>query len=48
VNIDQRRWSKHQLGTPEVINAPAIIRAAMAERKRFAAYLDTTDKVAAE
>lgn len=48
VNLDSRRWSTNQLGTPEVINAPAIIRNAMAERKRFAAYLETTDKVAAE
>lgn len=48
VNLDSRRWSANQLGTPEIINAPAIIKNAMAQRKRFAAYLDTTDKVAAE
>jgi membrane glycosyltransferase len=48
VNLDSRRWSTNQLGTPEVINAPAIIRSAMAERKRFAAYLEASDKVAAE
>jgi len=48
VKLDSRRWSTNQLGTPEVINAPAIIRSAMAERKRFAAYLEANDKVAAE
>jgi len=48
VNLDGRKWSANQLGTPEVINAPAIIKDAMAQRKRIATYLDTTDKVAAE
>jgi len=48
VNLDSRRWSANQLGTPEIINAPAIIKDAMAQRKRFAAYLETTDQLAAE
>ncbi|SEW42297.1 membrane glycosyltransferase [Cognatiyoonia koreensis] len=48
VKLDSRRWSANQLGTPEIINAPSIIKDAMAERKRFASYLDSTDKVAAE
>lgn len=48
VNLDGRKWSANQLGTPEIINAPAIIKDAMVQRKRIANYLDTTDKVAAE
>lgn len=48
VNMDSRRWSSKQLGTPEQINAPAIIRDAMAERKRFAAYLATPEQIPAE
>ena len=48
VNLESRRWSANQLGTPEVINAPAIIKDAMAERQRIATFLDKTDQVAAE
>lgn len=37
-----------QLGTPEHLNAPKIIREAMAERQRFAAVLAVPEVIAAE
>ncbi|WP_240611090.1 glucans biosynthesis glucosyltransferase MdoH [Oceaniglobus ichthyenteri] len=48
VNLARHRWSARQLGTPETINAPRIIRRAMVERRRFAKLLDAPDQVAAE
>lgn len=46
VNLGARHWSARHLGTPEHLNAPAIIRTAMAERAKFAGVLasqpDTT------
>ncbi|MEM7721773.1 MAG: glucans biosynthesis glucosyltransferase MdoH [Pseudomonadota bacterium] len=50
VHLDTRRWSHRHLGTPETINAPLIIRRAMAERRRFADLLDTPapEQIAAE
>ncbi|WP_226780525.1 glucans biosynthesis glucosyltransferase MdoH [Oceaniglobus trochenteri] len=48
VNLANRRWSSRQLGTPESINAPRIIRSAMVERRRFAALLARPESVAAE
>ena len=39
VNLGNRRWTARQMGTPEHLNAPAIIRSAMVERARFAAIL---------
>jgi membrane glycosyltransferase len=48
VRLDTRRWSSRQLGTPEQLNAPQIIRHALAERRRFADVLAQTDTIAAE
>ncbi|MEL6639909.1 MAG: glucans biosynthesis glucosyltransferase MdoH [Pseudomonadota bacterium] len=49
VNLGAKRWSSRQMGTPEHLNAPEIIRAAMAERKRFAMVLAQPDPpIAAE
>lgn len=39
VNLGASHWSSRQMGTPEHLNAPAIIRSAMAERARFAGVL---------
>ncbi|MBB5721102.1 membrane glycosyltransferase [Loktanella ponticola] len=44
VNLGAKGWSGRQMGTPEHLNAPRIIRMAMAERERFAAVLATPDK----
>lgn len=38
-NLGSRRWSARQMGTPEHLNAPRIIRSAMIERRRFAALI---------
>ncbi len=50
VNLTRRRWSHRQLGTPETLNAPPIIRRARAERRRFADLLalPAPDQFAAE
>jgi len=48
VDLSRRRWAARQLGTPETINAPRIIRRAMVERRRFAALLAAPARVAAE
>ncbi|MEM9850497.1 MAG: glucans biosynthesis glucosyltransferase MdoH [Pseudomonadota bacterium] len=42
------RWSRRQLATPSVINAPRIIRAAQSERRRLRQVLDDGDQIAAE
>ncbi len=43
LNLGATRWSARQMGTPEHLNAPAIIRTAMAERERFADVLAQPD-----
>jgi membrane glycosyltransferase len=50
VDLDARRWSHRQLGTPETLNAPPIIRRALMERRRFAEALQAppADRIAAE
>lgn len=42
VNLGAKGWSGRQMGTPEHLNAPSIIRVAMEERARFAAVLATS------
>ena len=39
VNLGSKGWFGRQMGTPEHLNAPTIIRTAMAERARFADVL---------
>jgi len=39
LNLGTKGWSGRQMGTPEHLNAPTIIRSAMAERERFADVL---------
>jgi len=42
-------WVDRQMGTPEHLNAPRIIRVAMVERARFAAVLEAPETgIAAE
>ena len=49
VNLGRKGWSGRQLGTPEHLNAPRIIRVALAERERFAAVLAAPENgIAAE
>ncbi len=48
LNLTRHRWMEKQLGTQEVFNAPAIIRAAKAERAQLQQMLDQTDRIAAE
>lgn len=49
VHLGAKGWSGRQMGTPEHLNAPHIIRTAMQERARFAAVLDTPEStIAAE
>jgi membrane glycosyltransferase len=49
VNLGAKGWSGRQMGTPEHLNAPRIIRVAMAERQRFAAVLAAPEtRIAAE
>ena len=49
INLSARDWSSRQLGTPENLNAPVIIRSAMRERARFATLLAHNEaKVPAE
>ncbi|MDA9865126.1 glucans biosynthesis glucosyltransferase MdoH [bacterium] len=48
VNLDARSWSARQMGTPEHLNAPQIIRNAMKERLRFAEVIEEADVIAAE
>jgi membrane glycosyltransferase len=48
VNLGAQRWSARQMGTPEHLNAPHIIRSAMKERRRFAALIAGPDVIAAE
>ena len=47
-NLTRARWSRDQLGAPEVFNAPQIIRSAMAERLALKKVLEESDQVAAE
>ncbi len=48
VNLNSRRWSSRQMGTPEAINAPPIIRLALRQRRRFAGFLSPSGFSAAE
>lgn len=48
VDLSTRRWSSRHMGTPEIINAPPIIRRAMAERRFAARALEATEQIAAE
>ncbi len=51
VDMGARRWLSRHLGTPEVLNSPAIIRSAMIERRHFARLLaqpSLTEVMAAE
>lgn len=49
VNLGAKGWTGRQMGTPEHLNAPRIIRVAMAERRRFAAVLAASENgIAAE
>ncbi len=47
-NLTRAKWSSPQLGTPEVFNAPQIIRSAMAERVALREILEDGDRVPAE
>lgn len=49
VKLRGKGWANRQMGTPEHLNAPRIIRVAMAERARFAAVLAAPENgIAAE
>jgi len=48
VNLKAHRWSARQMGTPEAMNAPPIIRQAMRHRRKFAQYLSPTGIIPAE
>ncbi|XHX61589.1 glucans biosynthesis glucosyltransferase MdoH [Pseudosulfitobacter sp. SM2401] len=48
MNLNAHSWSAKQLGTPEQLAPPDIIRCAMAERHRFATTLSTSQPIAAE
>jgi len=48
VKLDRRRWSARQMGTPEHLNAPRIIRSAMMERRRYADLIEAPEAIAAE
>jgi len=48
VDLSSRRWLSRHLGTPEVINAPPIIRRALAERRYAAQALATATQLPAE
>ncbi len=48
LNLARIGWLAHQLGTPEVFNAPSIIRMAEAHRARFRRVLDDDGLIAAE
>ena len=48
VDLSKRRWAARQMGTPEVINAPPIIRRAMAERRHAERALEASNQIAAE
>jgi membrane glycosyltransferase len=48
VKLGSSGWTARQMGTPEHLNAPQIIRTAIAERKRLATLLDTPEVIAAE
>ncbi len=48
VNLGTRGWKARQMGTPEQLNMPPIIRSAMAERQRFAKLLAVPETIAAE
>ncbi len=47
-DLSTRRWSARHMGTPEVMNAPPIIRRAMVERRRAARALEAANQIAAE
>ena len=46
VDLQVRPWLSRQLGTPEVLNAPVIIRTALAERQHFREVLANPDDAA--
>ena len=48
MKLTQHWWMARQMGTAEVFNAPAIIRAAKRERARLQLVLDEQDRIAAE
>ncbi|WP_342078796.1 glucans biosynthesis glucosyltransferase MdoH [Yoonia sp. SS1-5] len=48
VDLSKRRWASRHMGTPEVINAPPIIRRAMAERRYAARALEAAGRIPAE
>lgn len=48
MNLNAHDWSARQLGTPEQLNPPDIVRDAMSERRRFAMALSTSHPIAAE
>ncbi len=48
VKLDRFEWTRRQMGTAEVFNAPSIIRAAKRERLRLKRALDEADHVPAE
>ena len=48
VKLTSHRWMARQMGTAEVFNAPAIIRAARRERARLQEALDQAERIAAE
>jgi len=49
LHLGAKGWSGRQMSTPEHLNAPHIIRTAMAERARFAAVLEAPEAgIAAE
>ncbi|WP_102110061.1 glucans biosynthesis glucosyltransferase MdoH [Oceaniglobus roseus] len=47
-NMARWPWSARHLGTPEVLNAPRIIRRALLERRHFARVLAAPEVIAAE
>lgn len=48
LDLTKRQWLARQLGTPEHLNAPRIIRKAMLERRRFAKLIESPEAIAAE
>ena len=47
-NLARSKWLSAQLGTPEVFNAPAIIRSATNERRALREVLEGSEQIAAE
>ncbi|MEJ6402901.1 glucans biosynthesis glucosyltransferase MdoH [Yoonia sp. 2307UL14-13] len=48
VDLSKRRWAARYMGTPEIINAPPIIRRAMVERRHAARALEAGTQFPAE